>query len=120
MGDTLRVKVEEVGSSPSQGAIVIVLLESVTDFDLSALEGDLRTAATSHGWKLAVDMSRVMLLGSAGLGLLLNIRKEATNQKGKFVLFGLSPELMGVMKATKLNTLLTIVKDPKAAVAALA
>ena len=120
MGDTLRVKVEEVGATPTQGAIVIIQLESVTDYDLTALEGDLRAAASTHGWRLAVDMSRVMLLGSAGLGLLLNIRKESTNQKGKFALFGLSPELMGVMKATKLNTLLTIVKDRKAAIAAIA
>ncbi len=119
MADTLRIKVEQVDDTPENGAIAIIQLESVTDFDLSALEGDLRTAATAHSWKLAVDMSRVMLLGSAGLGLLLNIRKEATNHKGKFVLFGLSPELMGVMKATKLNTLLTIVKDRKAAIAAL-
>lgn len=119
MGDTLRVKVESIGATPEHGAIATVLLESVTDFDLSALEADIRAAGTSHGWKVAVDMSKVLLLGSAGLGLLLNLRKDATAHKGKFVLFGLSDDLMGVMKATKLNTLLTILKDRKAAIAAL-
>jgi anti-anti-sigma regulatory factor len=116
MADTLRVKTEKLSTG---GVVASVLLENVTDFDLTPLGGDLRDSMAAGGGKIAVDMSQVIILGSAGLGLLLNLLKEAVGQKGKFVLFGLSDDLVGVMKATKLNTLLTIVKDRKAAVAAL-
>jgi anti-anti-sigma regulatory factor len=116
MGDTLRVKTEKL---PTGGVVATVLLENVTDFDLTPLGGDLRDSMTTGGGKIAVDMSQVIILGSAGLGLLLNLRKEAVSQKGKFIIFGLSDDLMGVMKATKLNTLLTITKDRKSALAAL-
>jgi len=116
MADTLRVKTEKLETG---GVIATVLLESVTDFDLTPLAGDLRDSLTIGKGKLGLDMSTVILLGSAGLGLLINLRKEAMAMKGKFVMYGLSEEMMGVLKATKLNTLLTIVKDRKDAITAL-
>lgn len=113
--DTLRVKTEWDG----QVLIARVLCESITNFDTAPLESELKTAGQQSLWRLALDLSAVQLMGSCGLGLLLTIRKEATASKGRVVLFGVNPEIMGTLKVTKLDTLLTIAKDRKAAVASL-
>jgi anti-anti-sigma factor len=102
--------------------VVVLKLEKLTEFDTQALTTDIEAVAPKCSWKLALDMTNVALVTSAGLGWLIQIRKRAETQqangsKGKVVLFGLSPELLGLLKATKLLTLLPHAKDRSAAIA---
>ena len=58
------------------------------------------------------------LIASAGLGALITLNKNIKAKGGKVVFFNMSNDLMQVFKLTRLNTLLTIVKDRDAAVKA--
>ena len=100
-------------------AVAILRLEKLTEFDTQPLNTDLDAFAGKAAWRIALDCSQVQLITSAGLGWLLQQRKKADAAKGKLVLFGLSPELLGLLKATRLNTLLPCVKDRAAAIASL-
>lgn len=91
--------------------MVFIKLEKITEFDTEALTADFDAVCPKSMWKVAVDMSNVMMVTSAGLGWMIQMRKKSDASKGKFVLFGLSPELNGLLKATKLLTLLHNAKD---------
>lgn len=85
-----------------------VLQEKITDRECAAVLSDLIDAARAASWRIALDLSNVMLLASAGLGTLINLHKQCLAAGGKLVVFGLSDELIELMKLTKLNKLLTI------------
>lgn len=104
-----------------RGVVVATMrLEKITEFDVAALQSDLTLAARPHGFRLAIDMSQVLLMGSCGISLLLLLRKEAEASKGKLALFGLSDDLAGMLKITRLLPLFTICKERSAAVEACA
>jgi anti-sigma B factor antagonist len=112
--ETTRVKSERVG----EVVIASVLCENITPFDSQPLELELTNAGVGCAWKLAVDLAPVQLMGSSGLGLLVSLRKKAKAAGGSCVIFGVNPEIMGMLKVTKLDTLLTIAPDRKSALAA--
>jgi anti-sigma B factor antagonist len=107
-------------ATPPAGAAVVVLrLEKLTEFDTQPLTSEFDALAPKAQWRIAIDCSQLQLITSAGLGLLIQLRKKADASKGKLALFGLSPELLGLLKATKLNTLLPCAKDRASALAML-
>lgn len=55
--------------------------------------------------KMLLDFSRVRLLSSTMLGVLLHMRKQLTAIKGRMVICGLRPELRRVFKVSKLEKL---------------
>lgn len=116
MAETLRT----TSKLESDVMVVRVHCENITHFDVEPLQKELATAGPQARWKLAIDMTEVLLVGSAGLGLFINVNKQAKTGGGKMVLFGLSEEIYQSMKITKLTTLFTIVKDKAAAMKALA
>jgi anti-sigma B factor antagonist len=93
-----------------------ILLEKVTDRDCAAVMNDLIEAARHASWRIALDLSRVMLLASAGLGALINLHKQCQTGGGKLVVFGMRDEITELMKLTKLNRLLNIADTRDAAI----
>ena len=61
--------------------------------------------APSERWVL--DVSQVRYIGSAMLGLLVNLRQRIKSGGGKLVLCGLSAQLSKALTATSLHTLFT-------------
>lgn len=112
--ETTRVKSEREGDV----VIAAVLCENITPFDTQPLEQELSQAGVQSAWKLAIDLSQVQLMGSSGLGLFVTLRKQAKAAGGNCILFGVNPEIMGMLKVTRLDTLLTLAKDRKSAIAA--
>lgn len=111
-------RIDAAYAAAGVGPIVVrIKLEKVTEFETQALTSDLDAVAPKSMWKVALDMSDVMMVTSAGLGWLIQMRKKADASKGKLVLFGLTPELLGLLKATKLIGLLPNAKDRAAAIA---
>lgn len=53
--------------------------------------------------KLILDLSKVQMLSSAALGVLINLKKKADTIKGKVVLCGVRKEPMKVFTITHLN-----------------
>ncbi len=110
-----RIQTERAGT----GAVATLLMPAITPFDLAPLEHDLKQAAGESGWRMAVDLTQVEMMGSQALGVLINLRKETLANKGKLVLFGLNADLLEMLKITRLNALFTIARDKSAAVAAM-
>jgi anti-anti-sigma factor len=65
-----------------------------------------------------LDLSQVAYLGSAALGLLVNLRQQIKQSGGRLVLCGLSPQLMHIFKTCCMERLFKIVKSRPDAVAA--
>lgn len=112
----LRIQTERVGT----GIIAVLLTQDITPFDLAPLEHDLKEAAASTSWRIAIHLTQVEMMGSQSLGMLINIIcKEVLAKKGKLVVFGINSDIHETLKITKLAALVAIVKDKAAAIAAL-
>jgi len=89
--------------------------EKVAEREAPIISGELGAEASKHSWRLALDMSEVMLLASVGLGALVTLNKNCKANSGKLVVFGLGSELFEVLKITRLDRIITIAKDRDAA-----
>jgi anti-anti-sigma factor len=67
--------------------------------------------------RLAIDMSRLEYISSAGLRVLLVVAKKVQQAKGKMVLFGLVPNVREVFSVSGFDKILAIQSDADAAVA---
>lgn len=63
-----------------------------------------------------LDLSQFSYMGSAALGLLVNLRQQVKQSGGRLVLCGLSPELLHVFKTCCMEKLFRIVKSRKDAI----
>lgn len=116
MIDNSRVRTEF-----DDGVVVgVIKISKITDADTGALQEDLIAAASPHGWKLALDMSEVLLLASVGISMLLTLRKQAEANGGRVALYGVTPDVASMLKITKLSTLFKVGPDRKNAVESIA
>ena len=83
------------------------LNESMLALVRSELEGS---------WVL--DLSRLSYMGSAALGLMVNLRQQIKQSGGRLVLCGLSPQLMHIFKTCCMERLFRIVRGRAEAVLA--
>ncbi len=77
------------------------------EFDLineSLLE---RVGREPHGWWV-FDLTQLSYMGSAALGLLVNIRQQVKQGNGKLVLCGMSPRLQQIFRTCCMERLFTI------------
>jgi anti-anti-sigma factor len=65
--------------------------------------------------KWVIDLAAVTYMGSAMLGMLVNVRQQIKAGGGRLLLCGLSKPLMGIFKTCCMERLFTIVKDRQAA-----
>ena len=65
-----------------------------------------------------LDLSRLSYMGSAALGLMVNLRQQIKQSGGRLVLCGLSPQLLHIFKTCCMERLFKIVKSRSDAVAA--
>lgn len=88
-----------------------VTVNTVDQITVVALEGDLdgKTAPEvqtqlapliQSGGKMALDMSKVPYMSSAGLRVLLTLYRQASANKGRIALVGLSDDLADTMSVT--------------------
>jgi stage II sporulation protein AA (anti-sigma F factor antagonist) len=101
------------------GDVAIVRLEGRLDSGAAhgAEEGfnGILGGGTPH---LAIDMTKLDYISSAGLRVLLVVAKKVQQAKGKVALFGLSPNVREVFTVSGFDTIFSIVPDSAAAVAA--
>ena len=65
-----------------------------------------------------LDLSQLSYMGSAALGLLVNLRQQIKQSGGRLVLCGLSPQLVHIFKTCCMERLFRIVKTRKDAIVA--
>jgi|SRR5688500_2837943 stage II sporulation protein AA (anti-sigma F factor antagonist) len=79
------------------------------EFDrLNAAMLDVLDGKADHQWVL--DLSRVNYMGSAMLGLIVNVRQRVKSGGGKLVLCGLSQRLLEIFRACSMERLFTIAR----------
>ncbi len=103
------------------GAVSVVELDlpAAMDFtELDRVNDAVRAAVDGRpGGRWVVDLSAVTYLGSAMLGLLVNVRQRVRDTGGRLVLCGLSPPLASAVRTCSLDRLLVVEPTRAAAVA---
>jgi anti-anti-sigma factor len=101
-----------------EGRALVAYLKTgkITDYEKDAIAAEVGPIATAHGWRLILDMRDIIFVGSSGLGMLLALQRSAKAAGGQMVIVGLSEDLMGMLKLSKLDKMLTFGKDVAAAV----
>ena len=67
--------------------------------------------------RLVLDFEKVQYLSSQAIGIVLNLNKKLSALKGsKFVLCGVGPKLLELLKITRLDRILTVKPTQKEAV----
>ena len=61
--------------------------------------------------KVALDLGRIELLSSAGLGLLVNLKRRVDAQEGRLVLFNVHAEVLRQLRQTALVRLFSLAAD---------
>ncbi|HWP40134.1 MAG TPA: STAS domain-containing protein [Tepidisphaeraceae bacterium] len=107
MADLFRV--ELLGSV---NVIELCLPESLDAVEFDRLNAAILGLLDAHQacpWVL--DLSRVTYLGSAMLGLIVNVRQRVKLADGQLVLCGMSPRLLEIFRACSMERLFTIVRS---------
>jgi anti-sigma B factor antagonist len=88
--------------------VAVVTAPKVSDFEAPGLRTDLAKLAADNKGRLIVDISNVIMLTSAGLGMLTAVRQACASAKGTLVVIGASKEILEMLRITNLHKLLTI------------
>jgi anti-anti-sigma factor len=101
---------------PEAGCLIIRLKgPALSEQEAASVLSDLNTDAPSQNWRVALDMTRVEFLASAGIGALISMHRACSGAGGDLIMFGVNDNIDGVFKVTKMNKFFTITKDqPKA------
>lgn len=108
------VAVRRIGKA----AVAQILREKISEHEAEIVKNEALAGAAEAGHRLVIDVSEVRLLTSSGIGALIMIDRECRTKGGKMALTGLTDELMGLLKMTKLDRVFIIKKDQAEAVIA--
>lgn len=89
-----------------------LLSERYTEREALAIESDLLGVAPQRSHRLLVDMSRVLLLASAGIGSLIQVHKACNAAGGKLVLYNIDEQVRMMLAVAKLDRLLAMADSP--------
>ena len=107
MNDYYRIE-----QTPHGGVIALSLPESVDPVDLDRLNdailGEVRERA---GDTWIVDLASVAYMGSAMLGLMVNLRQQIKSAGGKLILCSMQPRLLEIFRTCCMERLFTIVRS---------
>lgn len=101
-------------------AVASVLCERYSEHESKPIEHDLLSAAGQCAHKLAIDMSRVAMLASAGIGSLISVHQACAKAGGSMAIFGLDPAIAELLKLTRMDRMLVITPTRDDALRALA
>jgi anti-anti-sigma factor len=111
LAETTHLRAVDAGSH----ALATVLVEKYTERECQVLEQELLGVAGKRDHRLVVDLHKVMMLASAGIGSLVTIHKACAAGGGRLVLCGIEPNILAMLKLTRMDSLLTIVDTPEKA-----
>lgn len=112
MSEKAFVMIDESGKA----AVARVTCPNIGQREAPIIETELSALGERTGWRFALDLTEVKMIASLGLGMLITLTRSSSASKGKIAMFGLGDELKGVIRITKLDRLLPVAKDEKAAV----
>jgi anti-sigma B factor antagonist len=101
-------------------AVVTVLVEKYTEREAQALQQEILAAASGKGHHVVVDMHKVMMLASAGIGSLVQVHRACAGAGGRMVLAALDPDIAEMLKLSRMDKLFTFADSVDAATKKLA
>ena len=108
-----------VRAEPAGKAVHLTILTAqIGDREAQIITGEIEQAAGPAGWRVAIDMSQVTFLASAGLGVLVSAHNTAKQSKGKLAVYNIAPSLLEMLKLTHLDKLFVIKPDQASALKA--
>jgi len=108
----------EFGQDQAGDVAIVKLAGRLDSSAAQAAEESFAQMLGSGSPRLAIDMSRLEYISSAGLRVLLVVAKKVQQAKGKMVLFGLLPNVREVFSVSGFDKIFAIQADVDAAVAA--
>lgn len=109
MADSVYVDVD--ADTGFNVVLTTVRCEMVGAREAPIIEAAVREKGKVRGWKVLMDLSAVTVLASMGLGMLVNLNKQCNAEGGKLVVCGVAPDIMGVLKITRLDGMIKIVPN---------
>ena len=107
-------------SDSVQGAGRLVAVEGRLDSEAArSFRDQLLKLIRTGPARIAIDLTRVSYVGSAGIWVLLSADKLAASQGGAMVVFGLSEEIGRLFERTGISTTLKVCNSAEAALATL-
>lgn len=107
MAEFLRVE-----TLPSAHVVELTLPDLIDPLEFDALNEQMKSALDGRAnGKWIIDLSQVTYMGSAMLGLMVNIRYRVKTAGGVLVLCGLCPRLVEIFRACCMERLFTIVRS---------
>jgi len=97
-------------------AIVLKLVGRASAIDQNELEARADRIIEAKPRRLVVDLSELQFLGSYGISLLLRMHKMLRADGGEVRLAAPSPDVMNVIKQTRLDDTLPIFHDGDSAI----
>ncbi len=111
------------------GVAVVVVMRTVGDLTILDLEGKILGGPESDGLRLELDrflaggggrllinLSKVPWMNSAGLGILLSAYSRMKEREGTVRFFGVGERVRGILRTTKLLTVLDVLDDEEAGI----
>lgn len=90
-------------------AVATVLCERYSEHESKPIEHDLLDAAARCAHRLVIDLSKVAMLASAGIGSLISIHQACAKAGGKLVICALDPQIEQMLRLTRMDRMLVIV-----------
>ena len=109
----------EITTEHLERIVVVRITGRFYSSDAQAVEDGLTAALGRGAPHLAVDMTELDYISSAGLRVLLKLAKQIQKTKGKVVLFGLRPHVRKVFSISAFDRIFSIHVDRAAAIAAM-
>jgi anti-anti-sigma factor len=109
---------------PDSGVAILQLKDAFLNYasseDLKASVKDICRQRIAGGVRrFGVDVSRVTVMDSCGLSLLISMKKLVESETGRMSLFGLSPMIQRLFEITKLDAVFDIRSDEACCLSAL-
>ena len=109
----------EIATEHLESIAVVRITGRFYSSDAQAVEDGLAAALGGGAPHLALDMTELDYISSAGLRVFLKLAKQIQRRKGKMVLFGLRSNVREVFSISAFDRIFSIHKDRAAAVAAI-
>ena len=87
-----------------------VQTEKVTERESRVMQEELVQVAADSGHKLAVDMSPVMMLASAGIGALVQVHRACEGGGGKLVIHSIDGPILEMLKIPNLGRWIAVIR----------
>lgn len=111
MAESSYTKIENINGV----TLAAITLEKVSDREAPIVQNEVVNGSLGTKHRIALDLSAVHMLTSAGIGMLVTLHKTAKGAGGAFCAFGIRPDIMQVLKLTNLHKLVVIAETRDAA-----